>query len=175
MLSVARKIAVAMPVEVGPVGPSLYLRRTPVARARARRPVATPWLIGLMVVTALLFVRVWQVTAAHSLSMERDRLRKEVHSLENRIRLSSELAVQSALKEGLDYEVLAKEGFHSPAPDVLVDIDLAQPFPRVVPQQGAMARLSADVGRFVRGILPAQRVASVADVRVLPVNTEIAP
>jgi hypothetical protein len=85
--------------------------------------------------------------------MERDRLRREVHGLENRIRLSSDLAVQEALKEGLDYAALARQGFQSPGPDALVDVDLAQPFPRVVSRQGAMTRLSADVGRFVRGIL----------------------
>jgi hypothetical protein len=150
-----------------------YLRRLHAARPRARRPA--PLILGLVVVTALLFARVWQVTAAHSLSMDRDRLRHEVHALENRIRLSSDLAVQEALHEGLDYAALAKQGFQSPDPAVLVDVDLAQPFPRVVSRQGAMARLSADVGRFVRGILPGRRGRTPEDVRVVPVSAESAP
>lgn len=148
---------------------SPYLRRLQAARP-LRRPA--PLILGLMVVAALLFLRVWQVTAAHSLSMDRDRLRRDVHTLENRIRLSSDLAVQEALREGLDYAALAKQGFLSPDPAVLVDVDLAQPFPRVMSRQGAMARLSADVGRFVRGILPARRGTPLGDVRVLPVSAE---
>ena len=158
MLSAVRNLeAVAVPSSVSPAAPAPYLRRARVVRAPSRRSL--PMVVGLIVVTTLLFARVWQVTSAHSLSMDRDRLRKEVHGLENRIRLSSELAMQEALHEGLNYAALAKQGFESPSPDVLVDVDLARPFPRVVPRQGAMARLSADVGRFVRGILPAPRVA----------------
>lgn len=148
---------------------SPYLRRLQAARP-IRRPA--PLILGLLVVAALLFARVWQVTAAHSLAMDKDRLRREVHALENRIRLSSDLAVQEALHEGLDYAALAKQGFQSPDPAVLVDVDLAQPFPRVMSRQGAMARLSADVGRFVRGILPARRGTPLGDVRVVPVSAE---
>jgi hypothetical protein len=150
-----------------------YLRRVRSPHPRPRPRQTLPIAIGLALVTTLLFVRVWQVTSAHALAMEKDRLRKEVHALENRIRLSSDLAVQEALREGLDYAVLAKQGFHSPGPDALVDVDLARPFPRVVSRQGAMARLSADVGRFVRGILPARRVAPEA--KVQPVSAEIVP
>ena len=134
-----------------PARHSPYLRRARVLRPRPKRSI--PLLIGVVFVAALLFGRVWQVTAAHSLAMERDQLRREVRALENRIRLSSDLAVQEALQSGLDYAALARQGFRSPGPDALVEVDLAQPFPRVVSRQGAMARLSADVGRFVRGIL----------------------
>lgn len=134
-----------------PARHSPYLRRARVLRPRPKRSI--PLLIGVVLVAALLFGRVWQVTAAHSLAMERDQLRREVRALENRIRLSSDLAVQEALQSGLDYAALARQGFRSPGPDALVEVDLAQPFPRVVSRQGAMARLSADVGRFVRGIL----------------------
>lgn len=130
---------------------SPYLRRTRVLRPRPKRSL--PLLVGVLLVAALLFGRVWQVTAAHSLAMERDQLRREVRALENRIRLSSDLAIQEALQSGLDYAALARQGFRSPGPDALVEVDLAQPFPRVVSRQGAMARLSADMGRFVRGIL----------------------
>ncbi len=134
-----------------PARHSPYLRRARALRPRPKRSI--PLLIGVALVAALLFGRVWQVTAAHSLAMERDQLRREVRALENRIRLSSDLAVQEALQSGLDYAALARQGFRSPGPDALVEVDLAQPFPRVVSRQGAMARLSADVGRFVRGIL----------------------
>lgn len=134
-----------------PVRHSPYLRRTRVLRPRPKRSL--PLLMGVVLVAALLFGRVWQVTAAHSLAMERDQLRHDVRALENKIRLSSDLTGQEALQSGLDYAALARQGFRSPGPDALVEVDLAQPFPRVVSRQGAMARLSADVGRFVRGIL----------------------
>jgi hypothetical protein len=134
-----------------PARQSSYLRRARVLRPRPKRSI--PLFIGVVLVATLLFGRVWQVTAAHSLAMERDQLRHEVRALENRIRLSSDLAVQEALQSGLDYAALARQGFRSPGPDALVEVDLAQPFPRVVSRQGAMVRLSADVGRFVRGIL----------------------
>ena len=171
MLNAARNIAVAP--EAAPAGPGLYLRRVHGTRPRAKRPA--PILLCLLIVAAVLFARVWQVTVAHSLSMERDRLRRDVHALENRIRLSSDLAVREALREGLDDAALAKQGFMSPDPTALVDIDLDQPFPRVMPRQGAMARLTADVGRLVRGILPAKRAAPVGGVEALPVSAEIAP
>lgn len=163
------------PARREPSGP--YLRRVRGAhpRPRARRPL--PVAAAVLVATALLFLRVGQVTTAHGLAIEKDRLKKEVAALENRIRLSSDLAVQEALREGLDYAALAKQGFQSPSPDALVEVDLAQPFPRVVSRQGAMARFSADVGRLVRGILPARREAphEVPDVQVMPVVAEVAP
>ena len=101
----------------------------------------------------LLFTKVWQVTASHGLSADRDQLRHEVRALENRIHLSSELAVRAALKEGLDYQALAGQGFLSPDPSAIVDIDLANPVPSVRPRASA-ARLSASVGRILRGLLP---------------------
>ena len=169
MLNAARAAA----TDSVPAGPGLYLRRIHGSRPRSKR--SAPILLALAVITALLLARVWQVTGAHALSMERDRLRHEVHALENRIRLSSDLSVREALREGLDYEALAKQGFASPDPTVLVDIDLDQPFPRVVPRQGAMARLTADVGRLVRGILPAKRVAPGGGVQALPVSADVVP
>ena len=102
----------------------------------------------------LLFTKVWQVTTAHGLSAERDRLRREVRALENRIHLSSELAVRAALREGLDYKALAGQGFLSPDPSAIVDIDLANPVPSVTGKGGVAARLSGTVGRLLRVILP---------------------
>jgi hypothetical protein len=153
-----------------PARHSPYLRRSRTLRPRPKRSI--PLLIGVVLVAALLFGRVWQVTAAHSLAMERDQLRHEVRALENRIRLSSDLTVQEALQSGLDYAALARQGFRSPGPDALVEVDLAQPFPRVVSRQGAMARLSADMGRFVRGILAPGTDPVARRGRPLPGNDE---
>ena len=177
------------PVAVAPAavsaGHSPYLRRARAPRPRPKRSI--PLLVGVVFVAALLFGRVWQVTSAHSLSMERDQLRREVRTLENKIRLSSDLTVQEALQSGLDYAALARQGFRSPGPDALVEVDLAQPFPRVVSRQGAMSRLSADVGRFVRGILapgtdprtqkknPALPEPASDEVHVVTVSAEDAP
>jgi len=132
------------------VGP--YLRRPRLARPRGRRHRLL--LVGLGIGTALLFTKVWQVTTAHGLSAERDHLRREVRALENRIHLSSELAVRAALREGLDYEALAGQGFRSPDPSAIVDIDLANPVPSVRSRDGAAARLTSTVGSLLRGLLP---------------------
>ncbi|HEY6572091.1 MAG TPA: hypothetical protein VI198_02130, partial [Candidatus Eisenbacteria bacterium] len=85
----------------------------------------------VLVLMAILFLKVWQSTAASTLSMERDRLRREVRVLENRIRLSSELRVQAALREGLDHQALAALGFQNPDPSAVVDIDLGQTAPSI--------------------------------------------
>jgi hypothetical protein len=84
----------------------------------------------------------------------RERLRREVRALENRIHLSSELAVRAALREGLDYEALAGQGFQSPDPSAIVDIDLANAVPSVRSKGGVAARLSSTVGSLLRGLLP---------------------
>jgi hypothetical protein len=147
-----------------------YLRRPRLARPRGKRHRIL--LLGLAVVTGLLFTKVWQVTAAHSLSAERDELRHEVRALENRIHLSSELAVRAALKEGLDYQALAGQGFQSPDPSAIVDIDLANPVPSLRPR-GATARLSASVGRLLRGLLPGAPRDREARVNVAAVNAVI--
>jgi len=118
---------------------------------------------------SLLFTKVWQVTASHGLSAERDQLRHEVRALENRIHLSSELAVRAALKEGLDYQALAGQGFLSPDPSAIVDIDLANPVPSVRARGGA-ARLTASVGRILRGFLPGAPRDREARVNVATVN-----
>jgi hypothetical protein len=118
---------------------------------------------------ALLFAKVWQSTAANSLSMERDRLRREVRALENRIQLSSEVRVQEALREGLDPDALRARGFQNPDPEVVVRIDLSEPVPQARgPRDGVVARF----GSFLRG-LGAPRAWAAADAKPLPVSAEI--
>lgn len=153
MLTAAReaiRVASTFDAPAQPAGP--YLRRARVARPRGRKHRLV--LLGLAAVMALLFTKVWQVTSAHGLSAERDRLRREVRALENRIHLSSELAVRAALRGGLDYEALAGQGFLSPDPSAIVDIDLANPIPSVRSRAGVAARLSSQVGQILRGLLP---------------------
>jgi hypothetical protein len=124
---------------------STYLRRY---RLEPRRRTGRI-LAGALVVMALLFAKVWQSTAANSLSMERDRLRREVRTLENRIRLSSELRVQAALREGLDHNALQALGFQNPEPEAIVTIDLEETLPRArSAHDGVVARL----GSILRGL-----------------------
>ena len=85
---------------------------------------------ALLVAAALLFARVWESTIANSLSMERDRLRREVRTLENRIRLSTELRQQAAFHSGANSKTLEAKGFVAPNPSGIIDVDLSQPVPR---------------------------------------------
>lgn len=151
MLTAARQILRASDDDA-PAAPGPYLRRPRLVRPRGKRHRL--FLVLLAAGMALLFTKVWQVTAAHGLSAERDRLRREVRALENRIHLSSELAVRAALREGLDYEALAGQGFLSPDPSAIVDIDLANAVPSVRSKGGVAARLSSTVGSLLRGLLP---------------------
>lgn len=106
-------------------------------------------LAAVLVLMALLFGKVWQSTAANSLSMERDRLRRDVRVLENRIRLSSELRVQAALREGLDHQALAALGFRNPDPTAVVQIDLSEPVPQAVRgRDGVVARFGSFLHRL---------------------------
>lgn len=168
MLRSATQRAVAPGLESAP--PSPYLRRYRTARPRPRRhgPIA----LLLFAVTLLLLGRVWQVTTAHALSKEHDQLRRDVRGLENRIRLSSELSVRAAFHEGLDYKTLAKEGFVSPDPSRIVEIDLARPLPRVKPRDGAVAALSGGVGRLVRDLIPGARAERPDAERLETVSAE---
>jgi hypothetical protein len=168
MLSAATRRAAAPAPDPAPASP--YLRRFRVARPRPRGNARIA--LFLFAVTLLLFARVWQVTTAHELSKERDRLRRDVRGLENRIRLSSELSVRAAFREGLDYKALAKEGFVSPDPSHIVEIDLARPVPSVKPRDGSVASLSAGVGRFVRDLLPGTRLERRDDARLETVSAE---
>lgn len=124
---------------------------------------------GVLILMAVLFAKVWQSTAANSLSMERDRLRREVRVLENRIRLSSELRVQAALREGLDHHALTALGFQNPDPAAVVNIELSDASP-LGPRggDGVVARFSG----FLRGFQGA-RERRPDDARAVPVATPI--
>ena len=104
-----------------------YLRRYGV---RAHRRSHARIGAALLILAALLFAKVWESTEANSLSMERDRLRREVRKLENRIRLSTELREQAALHTGTDSKTLEARGFVAPSPSRIVDVDLSRPVPR---------------------------------------------
>jgi hypothetical protein len=144
---------------------SVYLRRY---RLEPRRPHGR-LLVGVLVVMLLLFAKVWQSTAANAISMERDELRREVRVLENRIRLSSEMRVQAALREGLDPRALAALGFQNPDPAAVVQIDLSQPLPQAVRgSDGVVARF----GSLLRGI-GRHRPPHDETLRALPVGAEV--
>jgi hypothetical protein len=103
----------------------------------------------VLILMAVLFAKVWQSTAANSLSMERDRLRRDVRVLENRIRLSSELRVQAALREGLDHKTLAALGFQNPDPSAVVNIELGESAASTGRGgDGVVARFSGFLRRF---------------------------
>ena len=141
---------------------STYLRRY---RLEPRRRHGRVLAVAL-VVMALLFAKVWQSTAANTISMERDRLRRDVRVLENRIRLSSELRVQAALREGLDHAALAARGFQNPDPSAVVQIDLTDPVPRAVrANDGVVARF----GSFLQGFRKSPSGANDAVLGALPV------
>jgi hypothetical protein len=146
---------------------SAYLRRY---RLEPSRPQGR-LLIGVLVVMLLLFAKVWQSTAANSLSMERDRLRRDVRVLENRIRLSSELRVQAALREGLDHQELTALGFQNPDPSNIVQIDLSEPVPQAVHGgDGVVARFGSFLHRLNRTRPPRGEALNA-----LPVDAEEAP
>ncbi len=126
-------------------------------------------LAGALVVIALLFAKVWQSTAANTLSMERDRLRREVRVLENRIRLSSELRVQAALREGLDHRALAARGFQNPDPSAVIQIDLSAPLPHAIREKEGVA---ARFGSIWRG-LGGSRAPRDEEARAIPANARI--
>ena len=113
-----------------------YLRRYSVRAGRSRLGYV---LLALLLSGGLLFARVWEGTVANSLSMERDRLRREVRALENRIRLSSELSDEAALREGVDAGALRTQGFLAPDPSQIIEIDLDQVIPRASSRGGMAA------------------------------------
>jgi hypothetical protein len=147
-----------------------YLRRYAVRGRRVR--YGKPLLIGLAVLV-LLFARVWENTVAHATAMERDRLRREVRALENRLQLSSELSEQSSLLTGVDPRSLRELGFVAPDPAHIVDIDLKQPLPRTLPQGGVAARVSS----WWRGLHGRRTVPSLPDepVDAVPVRAQVGP
>ena len=152
-----------------------YLRRYRLEPARPHGRL----LAGVLIVMALLLAKVWQSYAANSLSMERDRLRGDVRALENRIRLSSELRIQAALREGLDHESLAALGFQNPEPSAVVLIDLSQPVPRAVrDRDGVVARFGSMLQSLPglpghRGAAGHVRSSRAEDLRAIPVDAPI--
>jgi hypothetical protein len=126
-------------------------------------------LLALLLLGMLLFSKVWESTVANSLSMERDRLRREVRALQNRIRLSSELNDQAALKEGIDPQALRAQGFVAPDPARIIEIDLNQAMPRALPRSGVAARVEAWFQRL-RGAPPRP---PGTDVEAVPVRAAV--
>jgi len=147
-----------------------YLRRYAVRGRRVR--YGKPLLIGLAAIL-LLFARVWESTVAHATAMERDRLRREVRALENRLQLSSELSEQSSLLSGVDPRSLRALGFVAPDPSHIVDIDLKDALPHAVPHSVA-ARLSS-WWRGLRGRDVAPWSPAREPVDAVPVRAQVIP
>jgi len=120
---VAARLAQAPDETEGPGLQGPYLR----FRMQPRRRVSGRAIAILLIASSLLFTKVWERTVANSLSMERDRLAREVRSLENRIRITRDLEEQAAFRSGVDLESLSKLGFQNPDPTHVVDVDLALP------------------------------------------------
>jgi len=112
-----------------------------------RRRVSMRGVALLLVATSLLFTQVWERTAANSLSMERDRLAREVRLLENRIRITRDLEEQAAFRSGIDLTSLTGLGFQNPDPARVVDVDLAEPRTYSVSRRGLGTRLMGSVRR----------------------------
>jgi hypothetical protein len=144
----------------------VYLRRYAV---QAPRPRYGKLLLALCLLGSLLFSKVWESTIANSLSMERERLRREVRALENRIRLSSELRDQAALREGIDSQTLRAQGFVAPDPARIIEIDLDQAMPRAVSRPGVVDRL----GALLRRIREGRPAAPVPDGAAVPVRAGV--
>lgn len=145
-----------------------YLRRYAV-RGRPVR-YGKPLLIGLAVLL-LLFARVWENTVAHATAMERDRLRREVHALENRLQLSSEVSEQSSLLSGVDPRSLRSLGFVAPDPAHIVDIDLKGSLPHAVSGGGVAARVSS----WFRGLQRRDARPKSPGVDAVPVRAQVGP
>jgi hypothetical protein len=132
----------------------LYLRQY---RTRPRRGVRSRILVVLLLALGLLFLRVWERTQANSLAMERDRLTRDVRALENRIQLSTDLAEQAALHEGLSLNLLEARGFESPDPSRVVEID---PSLIAAPPSPGASGLGARLVRALRRILPQKTIGN---------------
>jgi len=146
----------------------VYLRRF---RSDARRPWDLRLVLGLTLLAALLFAKVWECTVANSLSMDRDRLRLDVRALSNRIQLSSEVRDRAVLLEQVDPRRLQAEGFVAPAPAQIIDIDLAQPTARAIPHEGVAARL----GAWFRSVHPVRPSPGPNEAEAVPVRARIIP
>ena len=128
-------------------GPYLRFRTQP------RRRVSLRLIALFLIAAALLFTKVWERTVSNSLSMERDRLAREVRSLENRIRITRDLEEQAAFRSGVDLESLGKLGFQNPDPSHVVDVDLALPRTPRARRPALAARILAGVRRALPAFL----------------------
>ncbi len=143
-----------------PHGPYLRFRIQPKRRVSAR-------LIGLLLIAAmLLFAKVWERTVANSLSMERDRLARDVRTLQNRIRITRDLEEQTAFRSGIDLTSLSRLGFQNPDPARVVDVNLALPRAR----GGSKMTLAARILGAVRKALPSFLTERVVGLPAAPVE-----
>jgi len=143
-------------------GPGPYLR----LRTQPKRRVSGRVIAFLLLAAALLFTKVLERTVANSLSMERDRLARDVRSLENRIRITRDLEEQAAFKNGVDLAGLGKLGFQNPDPARVVDVDLASPRVR----RGSSPALGARIMAAVRKALPKSLTERVVGLPAAPVE-----
>lgn len=140
---ITREPVMDLPPRRGPA----YLREV---RAQPRRRISARVVAILLLLTGLLFLRVWERTQANALAMQRDQLAGEVRALTNRIQLSSELADQAALEEGLSLSSLRARGFESPDPAQVVMIDpRVTAGPSVRGPRGLRAALSRALHRWL--------------------------
>jgi hypothetical protein len=155
----------ASPAPEGQAGHGPYLRSF---RTQPRRRVRPRLIAFLLVAAALLFLQVWERTAANSLSMERDRLSREVRSLENRIRITRDLQEQAAFQSGIDISSLGRSGFLNPDPSQVVDIDLSMSIPR----RAASPALGARLFGLVRRALPRSWAERIVGLPTAPVEAQ---
>jgi len=135
-------------------------------RAQPKRRV-NPRVIALLLLAAsLLFLKVWERTVANSLSMDRDRLAREVRTLENRIRITRDLEEQAAFRSGFDLTSLSQLGFQNPDPARVVDVDLVEPRVR----RGARASLGVRLLGAVRRAVPTAWTERVLGLPAAPVE-----
>ena len=135
----------------------VYLRQY---RAQPRSGARSRVLVLLLLALGLMFLRVWERTQANALAMERDGLAREVRALENRIQLSTDLADQAALREGLSMDLLEARGFESPDPSRIVEID---PALVAVPETSRPAGVGAAIARALRRIAPPKKLGNGAE------------
>jgi hypothetical protein len=148
-----------------PHGPYLRLR------TQTKRRVSGRAIALLLIAASLLFTKVWERTVANSLSMERDHLARDVRSLENRIRITRDLEEQTAFRNGVDLESLAKLGFQNPDPARVVDVDLAVARPR----RGLRPALGPRLLESLRRALPSFLTQRVVGLPVAPVEAGETP
>ncbi|TMQ59724.1 MAG: hypothetical protein E6K76_04330 [Candidatus Eisenbacteria bacterium] len=138
-------------------------------RAQPKRRVSPRMIAFLLLAAALLFLKVWERTVSNSLSMERDRLAREVRTLVNRIRITHDLEEQAAFRTGIDPVSLGQLGFQNPEPARVVDVDIVEPRGRHRARVGLAARLLGSVRRA----LPASLTERVVGLPAAPVEAGV--